>query len=147
MKQILLFGLLLNFAITTTAQYADTTRHTLATEYLTKSKKQKTGAWILLGGGALVTTIGIGVGLAEVTGAVVTAVFSGQQESTSSAGGVLLLTGVAAMVGSIPLFIASGKKRKKAEASVSFRMENATNIYRYIVSKTRYPAVAIQIRL
>ena len=60
---------------------------------------------------------------------------------------VLMSGGVLAMAGSVPLFIASGKNKRKAAASVSFKMENATIIYHWTVSNNRYPAVAIQVRL
>ncbi len=146
MKQILLSFLVLSLSATSFAQYADTTKPIVAINYLKKSKNQKTAAWILLGGGALMTTVGVAVGLVEVTDAVVNS-FSGEEQSSFSGGALLTLTGLTAMVGSIPLFIASGKNRRKAAASVSFKMENATNLYQWTVTNTRYPAVAIQIRL
>ena len=146
MKQILLSFLLLSLAATCFAQYADTTKQSIATNYLKKSKNQKTAAWLLVGGGAVVTTVGMVVGFGEVTDAIITS-FSGEEQSSFSAGALLTLTGLTAMVGSIPLFIAAGKNRRKAAASVSFKVENATNIYQLAVTNTRYPAVAIHIRL
>jgi hypothetical protein len=62
-------------------------------------------------------------------------------------GAVLAYGGLLAMAGSIPLFIAAGKNRRKAAASVSFKMENATIISQWAVSNNRYPAVAIRVRL
>ena len=147
MKQIVLFCLALGFSTASLAQYADTSKHTLPADYYKKSKKQKTAAWILLGSGTTLLIGGMVVGLTEATGEIIDAVVTGEDQSSFSAGALLATVGAAAMVGSIPLFIASGKNRRKAAASVSFKMENATNIYQYTVSNARYPAIAIQIRL
>ena len=146
MKLLLIVILLLVVSTASFSQWADTSSAIHETDYLRKSKNQKTAAWILLGGGALVTTVGIAVGLAETTEAVLGA-FSGEEQSSFSAGAALTLTGLVAMVGSIPLFIAAGKNRRKAAASVSFKMENSTNLYQYTVSNTRYPAVVVRIVL
>ena len=143
MKQILLC-LLLSLAATSFAQDTDTTKHILATDYLKKSKNQKTAAWIMLIGGTVATTIGIGVALGSGLDCVFGDPNCGRNQTLAD---VLSITGSAAVLGSIPLFIAAGKNRRKAAASVSFKMENATNIYQYAVTNARYPAVAIQIRL
>ncbi len=149
MKLVLLSGLLLSISTTSLAQYADTSAHILATDYLKKSKNQKTAAWILLGGGAVMTTIGTVI-LANEAEDIYVNIFDPNPppaKNDETLGSVLFIGGVLAMAGSIPLFIASGKNRRKAAASVSFKMENATNIYQCAVTNTRYPAVAIQIRL
>ncbi len=106
MKQILHSFLLLSLAATSFAQYADTTKHTLATDYLKKSENQKTAAWILLGGGAALTISGMAVGLTEATGEIIDVLYTGEDQSSFSAGALLGFTGLAAMAGSIPLFIA-----------------------------------------
>lgn len=147
MKQILLFCLVLSFSITSLAQYADTIKHSMATDYLKKSKKQKTTAWILLGGGTVMTLGSLVVLFVEGTGTAIDAVASGEGESTSSAGGIMFVTGIAAMAGSIPLFIASGKNRRKAAAAVSFKMENATIMQQWTVAVRHYPAVSLRFRL
>lgn len=147
MKQILLF-LFLGLSATSFAQQADTTKHTPATDYLKKSKNQKTAGWILLGGGALMTTIGTVVVANDITDELVN-IFDPNPpaKKNETLGSVLFYGGLVAVAGSIPLFIAAGKNRRKAAASVSFKMENATNIYQYAVTNARYPAVALQIRL
>jgi hypothetical protein len=60
---------------------------------------------------------------------------------------LLTVVGIGTALGSIPLFIASGKNKRRASASVSFKMENATLMYHWAVSNNRYPAVAVQIQL
>ena len=71
--------------------------------YLHKSKSQKTAAFILLGGGAALGLTGLLIG--------------NQQESTLDQVGTAALiggTGLLAMIGSIPLFIASHRNKDKA---------------------------------
>jgi hypothetical protein len=81
------------------------TRH----DYLKKSKNQKTTAWILLGGG-----IALGVAgpiLWSSTGI------------SDSGVDVLMVSGAASIAGSIPLFIAAGRnKRKGMNASAYFQI-------------------------
>lgn len=145
MKQILLFLLLLSFTITTMAQYADTTGYVPATDYLKKSKNQRTAAWIMVSGGALLSGIGLAVTAKDVDD-IFTNAFGGADKKVGSAGEILIYSGLAVMAGSIPFFIAAGKSRRKAAASVSFKMENATIISQGVVSNNRYPAVTMQIR-
>ncbi len=149
MKQILLFCLALSFTTNSLAQYADTTKHILATDYLKKSKNQKTAAWILLGSGGVMTMIGTVVGVHEGAEILVNLFDPNPTPARNDAtlATVLMSGGVLAMAGSVPLFIASGKNKRKAAASVSFKMENATNIYQSAFTNTRYPVLAIQIRL
>ena len=108
--------------------------------YLEKSKKQKTAGWILLGSGAALSISGL--------------IIIGSEASTLDlesdaikAGEVMNYIGLAAMVGSIPLFIASGRNRRKAAASVAFKMERTTIVGVRDISIRRYPAFAFQIRL
>lgn len=73
-----------------------------------KAKKQKTTAWILLGGGTGVALIGSILALNDVGN-----LFSGKI-SDPTAAAVVVLTGGAMMVSSIPFFVASGKNKSKA---------------------------------
>ena len=142
MKQILLFYFVLGFTTTSLAQYTDTTKHNLATDYLQKSNKQKKAGWILLGGGAAMTGIGIIVGATAAADELITGDSNGLDAAT-----ILIPVGLLSMAGSIPLFIAAGKNRRKAAASVLFKLENATTIYQWAVSNCLYPAVAIRFHL
>ncbi len=106
------------------AQMLDTTlnksKHTVdANALLQKSKKQKTAAWILLGGGGALTTIGFIVGISQAANDFsngISNIFTNTNYSTSSSTGaiIMVIAGTGAMLGSIPLFIASGNNKKKA---------------------------------
>jgi len=142
MKSLLFFYIAIHVSILLPAQRADSIPSRPSTDNLTKSKKQKTAAWVLLGGGTLLTAIGVGIGMSDVN-----EIIAGEDLHTNSAGPILSVIGLTAMAGSIPLFIAAGKNKKKAVASLSFKMENATQLSRVAFVKSQYPAVAFQIRL
>ena len=151
MKKIILFTILLTVSAASFTQTINPSQPLTRADYVKKSKSQKTAAWVLLGGGFALSTTGALIStrkVAEDLAGVVTGAFGYPEPQNNYTGETILLVGgVVAMLSSIPLFIASGKNRRKAAASVSFKMENATNIYQYAFTNTRYPAVAIQIRL
>ena len=105
----------------------------LKTDYLQKSKNQKTAAWVMLGGG-----VALGVGGAAWAGS----------DWEASGPGVLIVIGGAFIIGSIPLFIASGKNKRKAmSATTFFKMESAPQlINRNIVTRSR-PSLTLKLSL
>lgn len=108
-------------------------------DYLLKSKHQKTVAWILLGGGLLSTGLGsIRFKPDDDWGG------GNNQPTTGST--VFLVTGLAAIGGSIPLFIASSKNKKKA-GTVSFRMEMTPTVQQQNLVYHSYPAISFSISL
>ncbi len=77
--------------------------------YLTKSKKQNTGAKVMLIGGAVLVGGGLLIG--------------DRKESSfddAMTGGIVALIGGGLMIGSIPVFLGSAKNKRKA-ASLSFK--------------------------
>lgn len=68
-KQVCLFVLLI-FAVSSIAQQTTTETPGVKTDYLKKSKNQKTAAWILLGGGAGLASAGFAVGMNEAVDAI-----------------------------------------------------------------------------
>jgi hypothetical protein len=109
-------------------------------DYLQKSKNQKTAAWILLGGGAALMTTSLIMAVPKVT--------SLDPESDYTAENILLVTGTAATLGSIPLFISSGKnKRKAVNLNTSIQMEKATILERQSFVQSSYPAFTLKINL
>ena len=96
----------------TNAQMSDTTSNVNlhkvdANSLLQKSKKQKTTAWILLGGGACIFATTVIITLSDGF----LSLFDLKKDNNR---GVLLAAGGAVMLGSIPFFIASGNNKRKA---------------------------------
>lgn len=115
MKKIL-FSLTL-FVLMLQSFSQDTTRAELTkADYLQKSKRQKTAAWVLLGGGLGLMAVGVGTYKVEID----LGPLFGQPASTThvdNTGSTLaIVAGLGAMVGSIPVFISAHHSKKKAAA-------------------------------
>ena len=66
----------------------------------------------------------------------------------SSGGDVLLAIGGASILGSVPLFIASGKNKRKGMAvSGHFQMELTPLVHLVSITNRLYPAVSLKIDL
>jgi hypothetical protein len=100
MKKSILYFLLLALPAASFCQKTYDTIPDIKTEYIVKSKNQKTAAWILLGGGAALIGTGFLIG-------------DGKNSTFDDAATGALLAGIGtlSMIGSIPLFIASGKNK------------------------------------
>jgi hypothetical protein len=99
-------------------------------DYLAKSKSQKTAAFILLGIGVTTLTIAA-VGDLDL-----------------DALGAVVVVGGVTTIASIPLFIASGKNKRRAmKASAFIKMEKATIIERQSFVQSSYPAITFKINL
>ena len=154
MKKHLLYAMLFAFPGLSFAQSAtDNNIPAIKTDYLKKSKNQKTAAWILLGGGFALTTTSILIASPKATEDLTYGLggfLVGQPapENDYTAESILLVTGTAAMIGSIALFIASGKNKKKAmNMTTNIKMEKATIIERQSFVQSSYPAIAFKINL
>ncbi len=116
-------------------------------DYLKKSKSQNTAAWIVLGGGVVLTSVGMAIGLFKATEALVGLLYL-QQPKSSNDGEVLFYSGLAAIAGSIPLFIASSKNKKKANTvSASFKMESRPTFQQGAIVRTAYPSLSLKLNL
>lgn len=117
-------------------------------DYLQKSKRQKKAGVILLsGGGALLVTgtvIGFGAARNELAN-----IFSEPDNDKEFVGaGILLVTGVAAMAGSVPFFIASAKNKKRAaKITAAIKIENTKLLFGQSISLRSYPAGSLKISL
>jgi hypothetical protein len=142
-KAIIFITLLLFVTCSFGQQTTNTSVPKPNTDYLQKSKKQKTTAWILLAGGTVLTTIGAGVALSGGLDCAFDDPDCGNDQTLAS---ILIISGSAAILGSIPLFIASGKNKRKA-ASLSFnnikmlQIKNSSLVYKPM------PAVSLKINL
>lgn len=135
------------FSQLTTTQPAD-----LKSSYLQNSKNQKAAGWWLFGGGFALTTTGLFIGAHKATEDVVN-VFTGiitlnltEPQNNYTGATILLVVGAAAMLSSLPLFIASGKNRRKAMA-LSFKNETAPQIQKSSLGYRAVPSLALKINL
>ena len=153
MKIIIPFTLLLLFSLASFCQSTPNELPTVKTDYLKKSKNQKTAAWILLGGGFVLSTTSILIASPKATedltyGLAGFLVGEPVPENNYTAESILLITGTAAMLGSIPLFIASGKNKKRAmNMTTNIKMEKATIIESQSFVQSSYPDIAFKINL
>jgi hypothetical protein len=110
--------------------------------FLEKSKKQKTAAWIMLGGGTLLCASGY-----------VFFIYEGLQGdgiySTKAKLSLLMFYGGGgAMVGSIPLFIAAARNKGiSMSATASLKIENNISLVQPNFVKASYPALSLKINL
>ena len=109
-------------------------------DYLKKSKHQKTAAIVMVSVGAAMFITGAAIAASEME------IMGSSSGSGDAAAGVIAATGVAAMLGSIPLFISAKKNRKRA-LSVSFQPKSAEVIQGNVVHLRSLPSVNFSIRL
>lgn len=114
-------------------------------DYLQKSKKQKTTAWILLAGGAALSITGAILSSHTLINILIDPL-NPESTSGSDADVIVLLTGAAAMLGSVPLFISAGKNKRKA-MSLSFKMEQVPQLQIASLVNKPTPSVSLKIKL
>ena len=130
MKKIIAYFLMLVLPVISFCQKTNDSVPVVKTDYLAKSKSQKTAAFILLGIGVTTLTIAA-VGDLDL----------------DVLGTVVIVGGIATVV-SIPLFIASGKNKRKAmKASAFIKMETVPSIQKQSYIQNSYPAIAFKINL
>lgn len=135
MKKIMIYFLLLVLPATSFCQKANDSVPVVKTDYLVKSKNQKTAAWVLLGGGAVLIGTGFIVG-------------DGKNSSFDDAATGVFLAGIGVLsaIGSIPLFIASGKNKRRAmKASAFIKMEPVPLIQKQSYIQSSYPAFSVSL--
>ncbi len=108
--------------------------------YLNKSHHQKRISWIMLGGGAAFTAIGIGLAQAQ---SLDYALGNSKSGNTSN---VLAVVGVASMLGSIPLFISAAHNKRKA-AALAFNIQKVPILYTTTNRCTFQPILGVKFSL
>lgn len=144
MKKIIIISMLLILSAASFSQPAPETP-TLKTDYLKKSKSQKTAAWILLGTGTALMTTGFAVGVNEGEASIISLI-TGEVKEPSNTGETLIWTGLAAAAGSIPLFIAARKNNKKA-MSLSLKNETMPQLHKGGFINQSVPSLTLKISL
>jgi len=118
------------------------------TDYLAKSKKQKTAAWILIGSGAVLIATGALIPHGEYTssGNIWDDIWGGGTYKNESIKSAFEVTGYLTMLGSIPLFVASGNNRKKG-MSLSFKNESTPMVLKGSWVNRAVPSINLKLNL
>jgi hypothetical protein len=139
MKKLLLSILMMLTVLALIGQ--QTTGQFTREDYLQKSKRQKTTAWILLGGGAALIAGGTIWWSQEFT-------LFGPGSSGETGATVMVLAGTCSMLGSIPVFIASARNKNKANnLMVGLKMENTISYQATRIKYQSFPAISITLPL
>ena len=138
MKKYVAFLLLMLFAGKTFSQVDTTTSPTsLKTDYLKKSKTQKTIAWILLGTGTTLIVIGGSIGV------------HGEEDlsyNKAAAGAGFVIAGALIDIGSVPLFIAGAKNKRRA-MSVTINNDLIPRLQKGMITRVPMPTIGLRVRL
>ncbi|MBK7561171.1 MAG: hypothetical protein IPQ06_00180 [Chitinophagaceae bacterium] len=144
MKKIIIISMLLIQSAASFSQPAPETT-TIKTDYLKKSRTQNTTAWFLLSGGLVLGSISAAISTNE-TLTDFSNIFSGEERKSTNTAEILGYTGLATMLGSIPLFIAARKNKKKA-MSLSFKNETLPQLHKGSFINQSVPSLTLKISL
>ena len=137
--------LLLIFTTTLHGQQADPAPTLTKQHYLKKNKNQRTVAWIL--GGSGIVLLGTGLALAAAdTGEDLASIFNPEANDGGDSGGVFVVVGLAALVTSVPLFVAADKNKRKA-MSLSLRNVPSQQLIGYSIAYRPIPSLSLKINL
>ena len=130
MKKILLCVMILVISTSSFGQQIDTSKFNTRKYYLRKSRSQLVGGLILLGiGGTTLALVSNGKTSFDILP-------------------VLVIGGGLFVLGSIPLFIASGRNKRKAmNATTLFKMETIPTLPQTRISFHSYPAISVRFDL
>lgn len=116
------------------------------TDYLKKSKNQKTAAWILLGTGAALDIAGI-VTTGRNTDKELGNLFSSHESVNHTGEYILYITGTAALAGSLTLFIAAKRNKKKAlSTSFEINSQKLQQLKNNSLYSINYPVLTFKLR-
>ena len=138
MKKFITFFLLMLFAGRIFSQVDTSTSHnSLKTDYLKKSKTQKTIAWVLVAAGTTLIIIGGSTG---------THAADDLSFNEAATGGSLIIAGALMDIGSIPLFIAGAKNKRRA-MSVTINNDFVPRLQSGMVACVPIPTIGLRINL
>lgn len=133
----MMYFLLLALPATGFCQKTNDSVPLIRTDYLQKSRNQKTAAWVLLGGGTALIGTGFLIGDSK-----------NSTFDDAATGAILGGIGVLSALGSIPLFIASGKNKRKAmKASALIKMETIPLLQKQSFEQKSFPAFFVKFSL
>jgi hypothetical protein len=131
---------LLALSLTSIAQNTTTEIPAVKTDYLKISRGQKTAAWLMLGGGAIISTAGMLIALNNIFYA-----FNDEGEKGGYGTGTFMFyLGGASMIGSIPLFIAAAKNKGRS-MSAGIKIESYKSFQQQSILTGSYPAISVKL--
>lgn len=151
MKHILFSFLLVVFTATSFAQQIEPAPYNPNTDYLKKSKQQKTAGWILTGAG----TVGlIGTFIADLGQAVsrsmVSVISRGTREPEYKSLAAPYLLSTAGIISGVSFFIAASKNKRRAAAMgpvTYIKLEQGSVLNPSSIGTQRFAAVALSLPL
>ena len=149
MKRLILIITAFVFFFKSFSQQIDPAPALTKQDYLEKSKKQKTAAWVLLGGGAVLIITGAVLSINEAEDDYQDDPynpFAPLTEADFDGPEWVFTTGILAGLGSIPLFIASSRNRRKA-MTLSLKNEQFQSLKNSSLVYRPMPAVSLKINL
>lgn len=143
---LLLLIMVISFNLSASLLQRDSIPQLTRQDYIQKSKIQLTGAIISLSGGVLMAGYGgyllfLGSGIA-----IIEPIFPGLSKNVMTYGSIFFLLGAAAITGSVFLFKASSKNKKRG-ISLTAGSQSIQQMNKSSISKTIIPSVGITIRL
>ena len=115
-------------------------------DYLKKSRNQKTAAWILLGTGVVLDIAGI-VTTSNNADKELGNLFSSEQSENHTGEYILYITGTAALAGSLTLFIAAKRNKKKAlSTSFEINSQQLQQLKNNSLYSINYPVLTFKLR-
>ena len=138
MKTIFVLSLFLAFSVNIFSQVDTIASHTsIKAGYLKKSKTQKTVGWVLLGTGTTLMVVGLTTGLHAADDV---------SFNEAATGGGLIIGGAILDLGSIPLFIAGAKNKRKA-MSVTVNNNLVPSLRQGVITHIPMPTVSLVFKL
>ncbi len=132
------------------AAKAQESKTSLPIDFQKKNRQQKIAAWTLLSTGFVSTFIGTVIATKEVVKIVVIPWPGGPlpDDKKLNGGAAFIICGSAAMMGSIPLFIAAGRNKRKIKTmTANLKFENFNSLNKASLVLGLYPALAVHIKI
>ena len=145
MKMIIISIIMLTASLVSSSQQTVPSAVLTKQDYLKKSRTQNTTAWFLLSGGFVLLSVSSGISAKEI-GTDISNIFSGEVRKSTNTVEILGYTGLASMLGSIPLFIAAHKNKMKA-MSLSLKNETVPQLQKGGFVNQSVPSLTLQIKL
>jgi hypothetical protein len=147
MKKIIVFAVLLILSASSFSQQEKRSAGLSKEDYLQKSGKQKRAANIMLGGGAVLLITGIVIPKgAQMDTDEIYPFFTVTSYRNDGIRAALAITGILSMLGSVPVYIASGKNKRRAMA-ISFKNERTVQMQKGAFVHQPVPSITIKLSL